>query len=214
MQGEEFIEAKIQPESYHLDVAIPEKKDTRTIPFTRHDDGILTLLAELPAGTVRLRIARSGGALAAAFGAGENQPPVALNHPVSLHPGGGQLSLGLEHPGIYHFGLDLSGDPESPSLRIAPVLAKPSQSDLPSTAELTMDNFLEMQVPVTMELGRNRISIAKALALGQGSIIELDTLVGDELKIYAGGNLFARGEVVVVNEKFGIKITAFQQATE
>ncbi len=108
----------------------------------------------------------------------------------------------------------VSADPAGPTLRIAPVLANPFRADLSGTAELTLDNFLEMQVPVTMELGRNRISIGRALALGQGSIIELDTLVGDDLKIFAGGKLFARGEVVVVNEKFGIKITAFQQATE
>ena len=58
-----------------------------------------------------------------------------------------------------------------------------------------------------MELGRSSVLIKELLVLGQGSIIELDKAAGDPLDIYVNGKLVAKGEVVVVNEKFGVRIS-------
>ncbi len=60
---------------------------------------------------------------------------------------------------------------------------------------------------MTFEVGRSKMLISDLLTLGQGSVIELHRLVGDELDFLINGKLIAKGEVVVVNEKFGCKIT-------
>jgi flagellar motor switch protein FliN/FliY len=70
-----------------------------------------------------------------------------------------------------------------------------------------LDFVLDIPVKVTVELGRTRILIKDILQLGQGSVMELNKLAGDFLEILANGKMIAKGEVVVVNEKFGIRIT-------
>ncbi len=76
---------------------------------------------------------------------------------------------------------------------------KGSQKDL--------DFLLDIPLEVTVELGRARMLIRDLLQLGQGSILELDKLAGEPLEILVNNRLVARGEVVVVNEKFGIRLT-------
>nr|PZN78639.1 MAG: flagellar motor switch protein FliN [Pseudomonadota bacterium] len=80
-----------------------------------------------------------------------------------------------------------------------------------STAEGGRDVNLEviLDVPVTlsMEVGRTRIPIRNLLQLNQGSVVELDRAAGEPLDVLVNGTLIARGEVVVVNEKFGIRLT-------
>ena len=66
---------------------------------------------------------------------------------------------------------------------------------------------MHIKLKVTFEVGRAKMYIADLLSLGQGSVIELHRLVGEELEIYVNGHLLATGEVVVVNEKFGARIT-------
>lgn len=69
-------------------------------------------------------------------------------------------------------------------------------------------NFiLDIPLDVTIELGRTRMQIQDLLKLGQGSVVELPKLAGDTLEIYANSKLIARGEVVVANEKYGVRIT-------
>ncbi len=70
-----------------------------------------------------------------------------------------------------------------------------------------LDFILDIPLKVTVELGRTSILIKDLLQLGQGSVLELDKLAGDPLEILVNGKLVAKGEVVVVNEKFGIRIT-------
>ena len=69
-----------------------------------------------------------------------------------------------------------------------------------------LDFVLDIPLKVTVELGRTNVLIKDLLMLGQGSIVELDKSAGDALDIYVNGKLIAKGEVVVVNEKFGIRI--------
>ena len=67
--------------------------------------------------------------------------------------------------------------------------------------------ILDIPLAVTVELGRSKMLINDLLQLGQGSVIELTKLVGDPLEVLVNDKLVARGEVVVVNEKFGVRLT-------
>jgi flagellar motor switch protein FliN/FliY len=70
-----------------------------------------------------------------------------------------------------------------------------------------LDFVLDIPLEVTVELGRTRMIINDLLQLGQGSIIELTKLAGEPMEILVNQKLIARGEVVVVNEKFGVRLT-------
>jgi len=76
----------------------------------------------------------------------------------------------------------------------------------PSTAS-NMDMILDIPVCIALEIGRTRISIRNLLQLNQGSVVELDRLAGEPLDVLVNGTLIAHGEVVMVNEKFGIRLT-------
>lgn len=72
---------------------------------------------------------------------------------------------------------------------------------------LDMDFILDIPLALTVELGRNRMLIGELLQLGQGSVIELSKLAGEPMDVFINQRLMARGEVVVVNEKFGVRLT-------
>jgi flagellar motor switch protein FliN len=67
--------------------------------------------------------------------------------------------------------------------------------------------LLDIPLLVSVELGRTRMLINDLLQLGQGSVVELEKLAGEPMEIYVNSRLIARGEVVVVNEKFGVRLT-------
>ena len=71
----------------------------------------------------------------------------------------------------------------------------------------SMELLLDIPLEITAELGRTRMIINDLLQLGQGSVIELNKLAGEPLEILVNQKLIARGEVVVVNDKFGIRLT-------
>lgn len=77
----------------------------------------------------------------------------------------------------------------------------------PTMEESSMDVILDIPVTISMEVGRTHISIRNLLQLNQGSVVELDRLAGEPLDVTVNGTLIAHGEVVVVNEKFGIRLT-------
>ncbi|MDO9467101.1 MAG: flagellar motor switch protein FliN [Rubrivivax sp.] len=70
-----------------------------------------------------------------------------------------------------------------------------------------IDFILDIPVLLTVELGRTKISIKNLLQLAQGSVVELDGLAGEPMDVLVNGCLIAQGEVVVVNDKFGIRLT-------
>ena len=70
-----------------------------------------------------------------------------------------------------------------------------------------LDFILDIPLDVSAELGRTKLLINELLQLGQGSVIELNKLAGEPLEIYVNGKLVARGEAVVINEKFGVRLT-------
>ena len=76
-----------------------------------------------------------------------------------------------------------------------------------SSKDVNLDVVLDIPVNISMEIGRTKISIRNLLQLNQGSVVELDRLAGEPMDVLVNGTLIARGEVVVVNEKFGIRLT-------
>ena len=76
-----------------------------------------------------------------------------------------------------------------------------------ASADVNLDVVLDIPVTLSLEVGRSRISIRNLLQLNQGSVVELDRATGEPFDIYVNGTLIAHGEVVVVNEKFGIRLT-------
>ena len=70
-----------------------------------------------------------------------------------------------------------------------------------------LDAILDIPVTISMEVGRSNISIRNLLQLNQGSVVELDRVAGEALDVLVNGTLIAHGEVVVVNDKFGIRLT-------
>jgi flagellar motor switch protein FliN/FliY len=88
------------------------------------------------------------------------------------------------------------------------VAAKPlNDTANPESGEVKLDVILDIPVTVGMEIGRTQLSIRNLLQLNQGSIVELDRLAGEPMDVLVNGTLVAHGEVVVVNEKFGIRLT-------
>lgn len=73
--------------------------------------------------------------------------------------------------------------------------------------DVNLEVILDVPVTLSMEVGRTRIPIRNFLQLNQGSVVELDRTAGEPLDVYVNGTLVAHGEVVVVNEKFGIRLT-------
>ena len=73
--------------------------------------------------------------------------------------------------------------------------------------DVNMEVILDVSVTLSMEVGRTRIPIRNLLQLNQGSVVELDRAAGEPLDVFVNGTLIAHGEVVVVNEKFGIRLT-------
>ncbi|MGD2036885.1 MAG: flagellar motor switch protein FliN [Desulfobacterales bacterium] len=109
----------------------------------------------------------------------------------------------------------MAGSVEPPAER-EPVAPQKSKSDAAADGRLTgnMDFLLDIPLEISVELGRTKILINELLKLGQGSVLELSKLAGETLEILANRKLIARGEVVVVNEKYGIRLTEIISPSE
>tara|TARA_B100000925_G_C21990308_1_gene466495 strand:+ start:1508 stop:1918 length:411 start_codon:yes stop_codon:yes gene_type:complete len=84
---------------------------------------------------------------------------------------------------------------------------KAGDSSLNKLKVQNLDFILDIPLKVTVELGRTKVLVKDLLQMGQGSVIELDKLSGEPLEILVNGKLVAKGEVVVINEKFGARLT-------
>ena len=84
---------------------------------------------------------------------------------------------------------------------------KSKNSPTNSSDELNLDVILDVPVTLSMEIGRTQINIRNLLQLNQGSVVELDRFAGEPLDVLVNGTLIAHGEVVVINDKFGIRLT-------
>ena len=81
------------------------------------------------------------------------------------------------------------------------------QAPITQEEKKKLDTILDIPVTISMEVGRSQISIRNLLQLNQGSVVELDRVAGEPLDVLVNGTLIAHGEVVVVNDKFGIRLT-------
>lgn len=88
------------------------------------------------------------------------------------------------------------------------------RNDPAGTEAANLDFILDIPMEVAVELGRAKMLISELLQLGQGSVIELSKLAGEPLEVLVNHKLIARGEVVVVNEKFGVRLTDIISPTE
>lgn len=111
--------------------------------------------------------------------------------------------------------LEESGDSEAAETAISESVVTAEKAEfenLEPTAlipegDVKMDVILDVPVTISMEIGRTHISIRNLLQLNQGSVVELDRLAGEPMDVLVNGTLIAQGEVVVVNEKFGLRLT-------
>lgn len=100
-----------------------------------------------------------------------------------------------------------AAQPVKPDTEPAPIF-KPLSNDKDATiGRNDIDLILDIPVQLTVELGRTKIAIKNLLQLAQGSVIELDGLAGEPMDVLVNGCLIAQGEVVVVNDRFGIRLT-------
>ncbi|AOE86503.1 flagellar motor switch protein FliN [Pseudomonas sp. TCU-HL1] len=100
-----------------------------------------------------------------------------------------------------------SAAPSSPRAPMEEFGSVPKASGPVSLDGPNLDVILDIPVSISMEVGNTDITIRNLLQLNQGSVIELDRLAGEPLDVLVNGTLIAHGEVVVVNEKFGIRLT-------
>jgi flagellar motor switch protein FliN/FliY len=105
--------------------------------------------------------------------------------------------------------LDEQADAKAEESAQAVELEELTEDDAPITGEekRKLDAILDIPVTISMEVGRSHISIRNLLQLNQGSVVELDRVAGESLDVLVNGTLIAHGEVVVVNDKFGIRLT-------
>jgi len=89
----------------------------------------------------------------------------------------------------------------------APVFEQFSKDGVLTSARNDIDMIMDIPVQLTVELGRTKIAIKNLLQLAQGSVVELDGMAGEPMDVLVNGCLIAQGEVVVVNDKFGIRLT-------
>jgi len=114
----------------------------------------------------------------------------------------------------------LDEDPSASSIDVDEVLAAPleelkdTSSPISEDERRKLDTIMDIPVTISMEVGRSQISIRNLLQLNQGSVVELDRLAGESLDVLVNGTLIAHGEVVVVNDKFGIRLTDVISQTE
>ncbi|WP_101760503.1 flagellar motor switch protein FliN [Oceanicoccus sp. KOV_DT_Chl] len=94
-----------------------------------------------------------------------------------------------------------------PDVKKAPMTEFSASSAAAVEGAPDLDVIMDIPIKISMEVGNTEISIRNLLQLNQGSVIELDRLAGEPLDVLVNGTLIAHGEVVVVNEKFGIRMT-------
>ena len=88
-----------------------------------------------------------------------------------------------------------------------PIFQQFAGSNVQTSARNDLDMIMDIPVQLTVELGRTKIAIKSLLQLAQGSVVELDGMAGEPMDVLVNGCLIAQGEVVVVNDKFGIRLT-------
>jgi flagellar motor switch protein FliN/FliY len=100
-----------------------------------------------------------------------------------------------------------SGAPAAPAAPAATAAFDTMLGASVSGTEVPLSMLLDLTLPVSIELGRTSMTVQEILRLGRGSVIQLERLAGEPIDIYVGDRRFAEGEVVVLGEHFGVRIT-------
>ena len=95
----------------------------------------------------------------------------------------------------------------APEVKPAQIFPSFGEGDGKASMLSELDMILDIPVQISVELGRTRITIKNLLQLAHGSVVELDAMAGEPMSVFVNGTLIAQGEVVVVNDKFGIRLT-------
>jgi flagellar motor switch protein FliN/FliY len=111
------------------------------------------------------------------------------------------------------------GAPAQPAHPAAQATRAPDLSDLGAGGRAgngagSLDTLLDVSLPVAIEFGRTHMTVQEVLELGSGSVIQLDRMVGEPIDIYVSDRKLAEGEVVVIGEHFGVRITRIGAGTE
>ncbi|MBQ3682983.1 flagellar motor switch protein FliN [Succinimonas sp.] len=101
-------------------------------------------------------------------------------------------------------GVELSDEPKKAEFED---FSQSEKKPVTPEEQAKLDAIMDIPVTITMEVGRSQITIRNLLQLNQGSVVELDRVAGEPLDVLVNGTLIAHGEVVVVNDKFGIRLT-------
>lgn len=104
--------------------------------------------------------------------------------------------------------------PSPGPVQVAPAQFAPLRTQQVAGTPANISLILDVPLQVTVELGRRRMLIREILELGKGSLIELDKLAGEPVDVFVNGKLIAKGEVVVIDENFGVKVTSIVSPVE
>jgi flagellar motor switch protein FliN/FliY len=97
--------------------------------------------------------------------------------------------------------------PAADNVQPAKIFPSFGETDGKASMMNELDMILDIPVQIAVELGRTKITIKNLLQLAHGSVVELDAMAGEPMSVFVNGTLIAQGEVVVVNDKFGIRLT-------
>jgi flagellar motor switch protein FliN len=86
------------------------------------------------------------------------------------------------------------------------LVEEPESVTRTSNAEMNLDSLLDVPIDISVEIGRTKMTIGELLALSKGSIVELKKTAGDAVDIYVNGKLLGKGELIVVNERLGVRV--------
>ncbi len=152
-----------------------------------------------------------------------DQPQVEAGQDVLDKPGADAAGENLEgdEAGGLESRQDLEDEfPDLSSVKVEETMAHPAEfqqlsvsaSDRRSAGNI--DLLMDVKMPIAIELGRTEMAISEILTLGPGSVVELDKLAGEPVDLLVNGKIVARGEVVVVDENFGVRITMLMSPQE
>jgi len=117
------------------------------------------------------------------------------------------MSDDKEDLGMWDEAMEEQAEAESEEAKPVELDELEAEAPISGDEKRKLDAILDIPVTISMEVGRSHISIRNLLQLNQGSVVELDRVAGESLDVMVNGTLIAHGEVVVVNDKFGIRLT-------
>jgi flagellar motor switch protein FliN/FliY len=125
----------------------------------------------------------------------------------ALEEQGGEAATGTEENDPWAEALEEQAAGEAQQQQANPAPVAQLDDDSRPRKDVDLDMVMDIPVTISMEIGRTRINIRNLLQLSQGSVVELDRLAGEPMDVLVNDTLIAHGEVVVVNDKFGIRLT-------